>query len=168
MRGNLFLVGRAPGRHPRHDPERHALFPYPPNCAGSRLKDMMGLSLSEYVAVPRRNVIPHWPGASGNGDAFPMALARECARDLLPRLRGQTVLFVGKDTARACGCVGEFLEWHRGGEFDWAVAPHPSGRNRWYNDTGNREAAREFLLALGGEYRERLQRVATVRHRSRP
>jgi hypothetical protein len=32
--------------------------------------------------------------------------------------------------------------------FHWAVLPHPSGRNRWYNDPANREAARAFMTEL--------------------
>lgn len=42
-----------------------------------------------------------------------------------------------------------YLRWSEEGEpFRWAMLPHPSGVNRWWNEPENREAAREFLRQL--------------------
>ncbi len=166
-RTGLFLVGAAPGRHPRHDPEWHALFPYPAGCAGARLMDLMGLTRREYISIPRRNVIPHWPGRNGSGDAFPMREARECAARMLPMLIGHNVLFVGLSVARAFKLEPyPVVTWHDCKAFNWAVLPHPSGRNRWYNGLGNKRATEEFLRPLAEAHCASLQPV--VRHRARP
>lgn len=152
----FFLVGAAPGRYPGHDPSVHALFPYPPGCTGHRLWRMTGLARSQYVAIPRRNVIKKYPGRDSvrGGDAFPMSNARAGAKELLPELLGHHVVFMGKATAKAFDLRGEFLDWHMGKPFNWAILPHPSGRNRWYNRESNRAAAEEFMRKVGREHLE--------------
>ena len=85
-----------------------------------------GASVEEYLdAFERRNVLNAWPGRSMKGDAFPMELARA------------SVAAMEADLAwRNWGSLGER-----------AVAPHPSGVNRWYNDPANVVAARDFFRA---------------------
>ncbi len=180
-RMDLFLVGAAPGRHPRHDPDRHALFPYPAGCAGARLMEMMGLTRREYISIPRRNVFREYPGGAGAGDRFPMGEARVRAMAMLPDFEGRRVLFVGKGVGDAFGFFSRgmlddgtdadrFLIWLDcnlfGTKLEAACVPYLSGRNRWYNNPVNRRAAEKFLRPLGEEHRAFLQPV--VRHRSRP
>jgi hypothetical protein len=86
----------------------HPLLPFPRNCAGERLFRMSGWSLVDYLArLDRFNTIATFPGsaASGKGDAFPLALARECAqREFMERrMWSRVCLFVGKANA---GCYG--------------------------------------------------------------
>lgn len=150
----LILIGQAPGRYPHHDPDRHALFPYPSGCTGSRLKELMGLSRGRYLAIKRRNLLPYYPGGSVTGDNFPIAEARRRAEDMEPELQGRCVVFVGYAVARAFG-YEEFvpLVWyHHGRGYRWCVVPHPSGRNRWWNNPDNRAMGERFLSNLGREY----------------
>lgn len=92
------------------------------------------------------NLLAEFPGKSGKGDAFPIALAR--ARAARMRLGGEVVL-LGRHVARAFGAQGApFLEWFdlRGA---WAaVVPHPSGVNHWWNDPANTNRAAVFLAGL--------------------
>jgi uracil-DNA glycosylase len=93
-----------------------------------------------------RNLLQAFPGKAGKGDRFPMAEARAAATKM--RLRG-TVLFAGKKVAAAFGCSSAmYFEWRRRGGFRYAVVPHPSGVNRWWNDPSNRERARAFFRDL--------------------
>lgn len=81
-------------------------------------------------------------------------------------LRGRRVVLLGSNVAE-CFCLDrdewEPCSWHnwedRGSAwtghkpgfplpFSWAVLPHPSGRNLWYNDPRNRGLAREFMTEL--------------------
>lgn len=161
----LFLVGRAPGTHPGHNPEVHALYPYPPGCSGHRLWRMTGLLVSRYISIPRRNVIPRYPGRQGGGDAFPMREARRYAEQMLPMIEDHSVVFVGKGVAEAFGRKGEWCRWYEGSLYDWAILPHPSGRNRWYNDQKNRWTAESFMQDAAERHTAILQ--PAVRHRER-
>jgi len=145
----LFLVGAAPGRHANHDPERHALYPHPSGCAGERLYQMTGLGLLEYLRIPRRNVIRTY--AETNDGKFPALAARDGAERLRPMLAGYDVVFMGRQVARAFGHDGNtilplrLLTWREGPTYRYAMMPHPSGRNRWYNEEANRRLAVRFI-----------------------
>ncbi len=166
MMSEPVLIGAAPGRHPRHDPDKHALFPHPPNCAGARLRKMMGLSLGQYCSIERCNVFREYPGpaSGGKGDAFPMARARELAEAMWPDLYGRTIMLVRQGVARAFRMWPcDLLTWEHKKAWSICVMPHPSGRNRWWNDPENRARAEEFLADFGRAYRAHrdwLQRVA--------
>ena len=78
------------------------------------------------------------------------------------RIRGEiagkrvTVILLGRRVSRAAGLARmDLLTWGN----MWAdesdqygvrvgLLPHPSGRNRWWNDPDNQEAARRFLCAV--------------------
>lgn len=145
MTSDLTIVGQAPGTHPRYEP-KYALFPYPPGCAGWRLWKMTGLSRAEYVALDRRNLLNHFPGSG-----FPVSEARAAAEAMTPSLSGRRVLLLGTGVACAFGLnptPASYLSWvDTTTGLRVAVVPHPSGRNRWYNDPANGEAARAFLTA---------------------
>lgn len=98
-----------------------------------------------------RNLLHTWPGPdrdSGKGSAFPLRHAQARARRFRVAKNVDTVLVLGKRVARAFGLeVGYFEFVERNGRL-WAVIPHPSGVNHWWNDVGNRVRAMEFLEEL--------------------
>lgn len=108
----------------------------------------MGITAEQYDALFERvNLIPKFPGKSGTTkeDAFPVGKARWHARRLAPRLKGREVIILGRQPAEVLGVNTPFHWWLEDGPgFIAAVVPHPSGRNRWYNDVANREAAELF------------------------
>lgn len=114
-------------------------------------------TLRQYAGwFERRNLLRDWPGsANGKGDLFPMEQARVAARAMEYEFAGRTVIFVGKNVSAAFG-FGDvaFLEWRTaqagagsGEVYRFAVLPHPSGVNTWYNVMANKVAAARFLGA---------------------
>ena len=89
-----------------------------------RLRVMLGMSVDEFVATFRRvNVL-----ASGPWDP---TRARRAARRLRPAI-DLPALVLGRDAWRALGLPGDagFFEMRDG----FVLLPHPSGRNRMFND----------------------------------
>jgi hypothetical protein len=156
------LIGQAPG--PNTDPD-YPLFPVPRTSAGGRLQELMGLSRGEYLkAFDFVNVLRHFPGKHKRDDKFPMPLARAAADAMRPLLAGRRVILIGRNVASAFGL--DEVDWHAWYEVKvrrrclvsktpWtasmAVAPHPSGRSRWYNEADNRAQARQFWNRLLSE-----------------
>ena len=118
--------------------------------SGRFLAGMLGTTLEGFLAsVEAVNLLDRWPGKAGKGDRFPAKLAGKKAR-LLPVV-GRTVVLAGLNVAKAFGHVGRrFLEVWRSGGATFALVPHPSGVNRWWNDPANKEAAAELLGRLVG------------------
>lgn len=131
----MIVVGQAPG--PNTDPREP-------------LSGMTGRRLDALCRAPhdRVNLLGRWPGRAGKGDAFPMALARPVARSMAPALRGRRVVLLGRQVAAAFDLRGAWFQWCDGGHFDYAVAPHPSGVNHWWNDPSNMRRARRFWRAI--------------------
>lgn len=80
---------------------------------------------------------------------------RRRAGELLMAHPSLSVVAVGRMVARALGIDGQlandgFLRWSTNGTRQFAVMPHPSGRNRWWNGMENREAAQIFLRSIAG------------------
>lgn len=141
----IVLIGQAPSKNgdPRTPLEGRI---------GKRLAALCGMPYEDYlVAFDRRNVLQDWSGKSGlagSADAFPLSLARKAAMKMAPRLYGRTVILMGKLTAAAFELEEtEFFKWHydRTGEIRFAVFPHPSGLNRFWNDAKNTSRASAFL-----------------------
>lgn len=140
------IIGQAPARGNDNKPPFSGL-------SGRRLAQLLDLGdngdvLQEYFELV--NLIPNWPGKTGKGDSFDMRLAKRHATQLTHELRCQPtrkILFMGKKVRRAMGVNGswEYLEWMPFLKHQAACFPHPSGVNRWWNDTLQREAAQEFL-----------------------
>jgi uracil-DNA glycosylase len=65
------------------------------------------------------------------------------------------VLFVGKRVAQAFGYGDdELLTWHRHKAYNRATVPHPSGVNKWWNDSQNRERGEDFLRRVAEQARK--------------
>jgi len=136
--GRPLFIGQAPG-HP--GPVRPL-----EGRNGKRLASLLGVSVEEYLSgTDRVNLLNEYPGRAGNGDAFPLDAARAAAREMLPRLKGRVVILLGRGVARAFGVRANFLEIEHRDGVTFATIPHPSGRNRWWNDPANVERAARFL-----------------------
>jgi len=134
--------------NPLSDDPRYDLFPYPPGCTGHRLLQLLsaGTTRGEYMqGFERRNLLHQreWDPHE----------ALRAAERLLPDLDGRFVVVLGSAVRAALGlsrvqaltvsgCVRDGIA------FSWLAFPHPSGRNLWYNDPGNREAAGRALYAV--------------------
>lgn len=133
------LVGEAPSRSSGPDP-------FVGGRSGRRLREL-GLDLD---AVALYNLLPAWPGSAGKGSRFRVPDARGPALELLPALAAHArVVVAGKRAAAALGFREPYLVWAEGPTGGrWAVLPHPSGVNRWWNDGDNVDAAARFLRKL--------------------
>lgn len=118
---------------------------------GKKLVELMMINERLYLkAFERKNVLARYPGRSarGEGDLFPMAIARKRARRIRKRIRRRIVVFVGRRVARAFRFEAPFLQWRAFEGGMAAVVPHPSGVNRWWNSDENRRAASAFLSTV--------------------
>lgn len=145
-RNRVLMIGQAPGKAGAL-PGTELVGGY----TGERLRRAFGGTLWQYVRrFERRNLLREFPGAGPFGDRFPRTEAAEAARSIAPLLRGRKVLFVGIAVAQAFRLRGSPMTWHTDPTLgcEWAVLPHPSGRNPWWNSHENREQAARFLGAL--------------------
>lgn len=123
----------------------HALFPHPPGCTGHRLLELLRKRLPEVTrqqylaAFDRRNLIcgRDW----NNGDA------RIAAAALVAELRHgeRTVLALGEAVRLALDLPRRLLHPIRRDGVTWRLLPHPSGRNRWYNEEFSRDVVSLIL-----------------------
>jgi len=140
----IVLIGQAPSR--RADPDR----PLIGGASGGMLYRLAGaMSLRQYASwFERRNLLRGWPGAAApKGDLFPLADARQAAAQLLQQLGGRKVVLLGSGVAAAFGFDAKTprLAWFERGGTTWALCPHPSPVNRWWNETTNKVAAAKFF-----------------------
>jgi hypothetical protein len=125
----------------------------PKGGAGWRLRDLaedgLGRPISEaswYGTFERRNVLP--------GCGWSMGAARMAAPAILEGLRGRRVCCLGLGVLAAlrlpamapCTWNHHVAEDRR--IISYVLIPHPSGRNRYYNDHHNREVVARFLGLL--------------------
>lgn len=133
------LVGES---NPRSGDPRHALYPWPPGCAGARLCTILGVSEAEYLDLfDRVNLV--------GGTKWTARVARETARRVAAERPGHLVL-LGVRVCDAFGVPWEPFHSHlRPGAWGrfW-VLPHPSGRSRVWNTPGSRLTARALLHPL--------------------
>lgn len=141
------LIGQAPG--PNTDAAR-PLWPQPLSSTGGRMALHMGLTPEQFVSTfDRINLLNEFPGRWKRDDKFPQASARVAASAVRPLLARRKVILVGRNVAEAFGYCSNtlaFLQWERdmAHDFHFAIVPHASGRNRWYNDPENLEKTRAF------------------------
>lgn len=142
------LIGQAPGP---------ATVPGLPlsGRSGARLAALCGLDPDGFqIAFDRVNLIRRFPGKIGKGDAFPLAIARRRALALARTFPGRTVVLLGGNVSSAFLLApAPLFRWRRGalGAARLAIAPHPSGISRWWNEPENVAAAARFFRRLARE-----------------
>ena len=148
------------------DPKR-ALAPLPSDATGGRIVDLIQTSLTDYTMkdylrdFDRVNLYPIKMAASGKGATkTDRLMAQWC---LMYAMRGgyeNVVLFGNRVKAAFADITPEWpneSDYCRVGDtISFWYMPHPSGRNRWYNDKRNQ-------LLVG----ERLAQLRERRHRER-
>lgn len=131
----------------------YPLFPAPVGCTGYRLWKMLegetGATRSEYLgAFERTNLV--------EGREWNMRRARENVPAMLERMRGRHAVIVGSATYSAFGSAlhpySRHFLWRDSDDllcpFRYALFPHPSGRNRYYNDPATVVIASQFIGEL--------------------
>ena len=130
------------------DPE-YALYPAPVGCTGWRIWQLLrrrvpDVTQFQYVrAFDRRNLV--------TGEWTPRA-ARAAAIDFTLAARGRNVVVLGAAAAGALGLPMLLIHPQEIGGVTWRQLPHPSGRNRWYNEEANCDLAAMLLESLYREY----------------
>ncbi len=163
-RGATVLVGQAPNST--------GVGPALTCVAGHRLANLCGLTTLDYSRTfGRINCLDEYHGRKGSGDAFPIGEARRGADRILDVVGRSDaggyghLICLGRNVARAFYMRddSEWLRWYgcfvRGGDVRplfVAVAPHPSGLSRWYNDDDNWRRAAEFFARAARESQERI------------
>lgn len=150
LTNRVVLMGEAP-------PAKHDVNVGEPlsGRSGRILADCCGVDLWAFMqAFERRNLLRAFPGLApgGKGTLWPKDLARDAARRVIAErlLEGRRVVFLGGRVLDAFASWvpllrnQERLRWVDLGAFEVAVAPHPSGVNRWWNDWRHREQAKAF------------------------
>lgn len=145
----VWLIGE---NNPYSDNPHHALYPYPPGCAGFRLARLLRLSDEEYLArFERRNLLSQ--------DRWSAPASREAARKLITEVRdGDRLVLCGARVSKAFGYAFEPISVHgaadlraaggAGAHYRVLVIPHPSGLSRLWNEPGMVERVRDAVLAL--------------------
>jgi len=128
------------------------LFPWPPNCTGYRIWEMLyektGCLRLEYLkSFDRINMV--------DGITYSPAAARARREAVLEALEGRTAVLLGRAVCAALAAPPTpwlLPTWlgHSGVVYQ---IPHPSGLNRWYNDSNNRDAVSSLLAELYTDYR---------------
>jgi hypothetical protein len=133
------IIGEAPGgTDGRH---RLPMFPLPPTSAGGRLMAMSELPPGVYLGrLARRNLF----------DRLPLRWSAKEARTRADALL-EWIVGVGARRVVLCGTrVAAAFGVRMSGALDigglpFRAIPHPSGRNRLYNDVGARALARDAI-----------------------
>jgi hypothetical protein len=123
--------------------------------SGGRLCRLAGWTPREYLRRLDRTNVVREPIPPGGG--FPLRRARLGALSILGALqrdRHSGLVLLGRNVQRSFAWrrpVG-FLEWGEvltaDGSWRAIVVPHPSGRNRWWNEEPNRAAVRDLFNDL--------------------
>lgn len=142
----VLFIGMAPAKGHDDDPA------FERTKSGRNLAKYLGLSdFAEAQAIfDFANTLDKWPGRHEHGgDKFPIDEARRAALRWVPQIQGRRVVLLGKGPRKAFGLQGIppfiFVEDY-GLEIAWC--PHPTGKNRWWNDSMNRDRAEVFLRSL--------------------
>jgi len=134
----IVLIGEAPSRAASAD---EALL----GRVGRKIAQLSGLTLEEYLTTYERlNLLPNPISWYVN----PRIALRLEAQIMMESLRGKTCILLGAKVAHAFNFSSQPLVWQRRFSLRVAVVPHPSGRNRFYNDKNSAERVRAFLTEL--------------------
>lgn len=130
--------------------QAHALLPYPYGCSGHRLLQLLQLADPEFTETDylryfdRRNLSSTFPAPTGKQELHKLWLRTESeCRSRIIVAMGKAVLMAAdiSKTVPAMTLVPR-------GMVQAAWIPHPSGRNRYYNDAENRLKVGKFLRSL--------------------
>ena len=168
------------GLHNPLSPEpKFALYPRPEGCTGWRLLKMLGPAFTErdYLrAFDRVDLLDHHEQVGGKGYAARLRWGRSRLMEYIVQGKYRTVVLLGTDVWRAVLGPRELASarklrapwvlWEKvsvGGDvLRFLTLPHPSGRNRWYQDRENASAASRALKQLA---EASLEEQAAVLHR---
>jgi hypothetical protein len=123
----------------------------PPMAGGSRYGRWTWALYERFDCV---NLIERWPGAQGQGSAFPLDVACEALVERTPEIDGKVVVMLGARLPKViCPQLSPFYfyDWHnvtlpRSGACTTICSiPHPSGLNRMYNGPVERKRAGVIL-----------------------
>lgn len=143
---DITIIGDAPG--PNTDPT-DPLFPHTSTGAAARLIELMGISENKYLRVTRRLNANH-----DGENALDPAMAATRMAGALAGANSKLIIVVGRAAANLHRDTkdldfGDVIEYH-GRRL--VVIPHTSGRNRYWNDKGNK-------ARIGLILRQELQRI---------
>lgn len=141
-RTKTILLGEAPARQFEGQPAFSSR-------SGDFLTELIGMPVR--VMFDCHNILDYWPGSTGKGSKFPMAEAQHMIRawKVGREFENRRVILAGSRAGKAWGAPpGQILQWNEADAYcdAFAVLPHPSGVNRWWNSPQNRENAKFFLL----------------------
>lgn len=149
----ITFVGQAPSRETDGKP------PFTGKC-GKFLAELMGTTqeqmLNDFTFI---NVLDKYPGKHPiKGDLFPLPEAKASARKKLEQLRGNVVVLLGYNVAKAFGAEKfrylELYELRSQENFAdvvvpiMVVVPHPSQISRYWNKRENVDAVKKFFKKL--------------------
>jgi uracil-DNA glycosylase len=143
----VLIVGQGPGKNHNGDKALAGSN----RGSGVNLAKLCGISHEELLQrCTTVNLLSRWYGSNGKGDQFPLKLAkRKAVKMWIEFFEHDNILLLGNNVAKAFETKASILEWiplHGGMRF--AIIPHPSGINRWYNSANNRKRAKIFLREL--------------------
>lgn len=137
------IVGEAPSKN-EHPPSPIE------GRIGHRLAACTGISFAEFLErFDRMNLLEVRQDTKEKGFEFDAVAASKSAERLWSNFqRGQIVLLLGKRVAKAFAVKGEYFVKQNVAGADVYVLPHPSGINRWWNDSRNGRRMYDFMQTL--------------------
>lgn len=157
MSSRAMLVGLD---NPKSDDPRMALHPIPENATGGRLVKLIRMREPEYkpgrylLDFYRVNLYPtgHAPTRGVGFRAQDRSMAAHVMTVLDIVSVGHVILLGRRVTEAFDEVIGDHLDYlksavveHHGSPITFWSLPHPSGRNYWYNDDANVNAASKLL-----------------------
>jgi uracil-DNA glycosylase len=108
--------------------------------SGRRLAAMIGVPLADFLESTDRMNVVDTPDEWGDKQRVQWGLVQ-----VVGAMRDRDVILLGGKVSRALGIYIPRFEWSARAGSRIAVMPHPSGRNRFWNDPDNVEKAEAFL-----------------------
>lgn len=135
--GGVLLVGED---NPYGSYPGFALYPRPERAAGNRLRQILGLRERTYLAIHRTNLC--------TGKWSMREARRRSSLLLAPSVPWLVLVLLGRKVGTAFNFRGGFFSVEERSDFFRLVSlPHPSGRNRMWNEVGAKERARRLLIS---------------------
>ncbi len=138
-----WLIGQQPSRNP----PSQALSAEDPAWAGFRLASLCGMTTDEYHKAFERRNVNYLTEGQFKVDPPAKVRAFKLTREFQ---EGDLVVMMGR---AVCSCFNlpsdrlfQFYPTTKG--WLYAVMPHPSSKNRWWNIEENFEYAKEFMSAV--------------------